>query len=65
MAADYSQIELRIMAHLSQEGLLTAFAEGKISIKRQPLKSLVYHWNKSPVTNAVVPRRLTSGLSMA
>ena len=30
MAADYSQIELRIMAHLSQdEGLLTAFAEGK------------------------------------
>ncbi|WP_353244006.1 DNA polymerase I [Providencia sp.] len=30
MAADYSQIELRIMAHLSQDkGLLTAFAEGK------------------------------------
>lgn len=30
MAADYSQIELRIMAHLSQdEGLLKAFAEGK------------------------------------
>tara|TARA_R110002126_G_scaffold33939_12_gene105724 strand:+ start:11544 stop:14303 length:2760 start_codon:yes stop_codon:yes gene_type:complete len=30
LAADYSQIELRIMAHLSQdEGLLTAFAEGK------------------------------------
>ena len=30
VAADYSQIELRIMAHLSQdEGLLTAFAEGK------------------------------------
>lgn len=30
MAADYSQIELRIMAHLSQdEGLLTAFAAGK------------------------------------
>jgi len=29
MAADYSQIELRIMAHLSQdEGLLGAFAEG-------------------------------------
>ncbi|MDO6611961.1 DNA polymerase I [Shewanella sp. 1_MG-2023] len=30
LAADYSQIELRIMAHLSQdEGLLTAFAENK------------------------------------
>ena len=30
LAADYSQIELRIMAHLSGDnGLLTAFAEGK------------------------------------
>ncbi|MBM7072577.1 DNA polymerase I [Shewanella sp. 202IG2-18] len=30
LAADYSQIELRIMAHLSQDkGLLDAFAEGK------------------------------------
>ncbi|MFM5820893.1 DNA polymerase I [Aeromonas sanarellii] len=30
VAADYSQIELRIMAHLSSDkGLLTAFAEGK------------------------------------
>ncbi|CEE92083.1 multifunctional DNA polymerase I: 5'-_3' exonuclease (N-terminal); 3'-_5' polymerase; 3'-_5' exonuclease (C-terminal) [Xenorhabdus nematophila str. Anatoliense] len=30
MAADYSQIELRIMAHLSQDkGLLAAFAQGK------------------------------------
>ena len=30
LAADYSQIELRIMAHLSKDaGLLTAFAEGK------------------------------------
>jgi len=30
MAADYSQIELRIMAHLSgDEGLLTAFAQGQ------------------------------------
>ncbi|AUG98740.1 DNA polymerase I [Pectobacteriaceae bacterium CE70] len=30
MAADYSQIELRIMAHLSKDaGLLKAFAEGK------------------------------------
>ena len=30
VAGDYSQIELRIMAHLSKdEGLLTAFAEGK------------------------------------
>ncbi|MEZ2636635.1 DNA polymerase I [Morganella morganii] len=30
MAADYSQIELRIMAHLSQDkGLLKAFVEGK------------------------------------
>ncbi len=30
VAADYSQVELRIMAHLSQDkGLLTAFAEGQ------------------------------------
>ncbi len=30
LAADYSQIELRIMAHLSEDaGLLTAFVEGK------------------------------------
>ncbi len=30
LAADYSQIELRIMAHLSEDqGLLTAFAEGR------------------------------------
>ncbi|MCE9682956.1 DNA polymerase I [Halomonas alkalisoli] len=30
VAADYSQIELRIMAHLSEDkGLLTAFAEGR------------------------------------
>ena len=30
MAADYSQIELRIMAHLSDDpGLLTAFAQGE------------------------------------
>jgi DNA polymerase-1 len=30
LAADYSQIELRIMAHLSKDkGLLTAFSEGK------------------------------------
>ncbi|WP_163935323.1 DNA polymerase I [Paraferrimonas sp. SM1919] len=30
VAVDYSQVELRIMAHLSQDkGLLTAFAEGK------------------------------------
>ncbi|MGS2744836.1 DNA polymerase I [Halomonas sp. LS-001] len=30
VAADYSQIELRIMAHLSEDkGLLTAFADGK------------------------------------
>ena len=37
VAADYSQIELRIMAHLSgDKGLLTAFAEGRTSTRRPP-----------------------------
>jgi len=36
IAADYSQVELRIMAHLSRdEGLLRAFADGSVAQPRQ------------------------------
>ena len=42
VAADYSQIELRIMAHLSQDkGLLNAFANGLMYTVQLPLKYLV------------------------
>ncbi len=43
VAADYSQIELRIMAHLSQDkGLLDAFSQEKISTGLPQRKCLAY-----------------------
>ena len=55
VSADYSQIELRIMAHLSQDkGLLSAFAEGKdihrataAEVFGQPLESVTNEQRRS------------------
>ena len=55
VSADYSQIELRIMAHLSQDkGLLSAFAEGKdihrataAEVFSQPLESVTNEQRRS------------------
>ena len=48
VAADYSQIGLRIMAHLSQdeEGLLKAFAEGKTFTALRRRKFSACRWIK-------------------
>lgn len=60
VSADYSQIELRIMAHLSRDkGLLTAFAEGKDIHRQRRQKCLVCHWKPSPASNAVARKRST------
>ncbi len=47
VAADYSQIELRIMAHLSQDqSLINALLKAKIFTALLRQKSLVSHWMK-------------------
>ena len=47
VAADYSQIELRIMAHLSQDqGLINALPKAKIFTALPQQKSLGWHWMK-------------------
>ncbi len=47
LAADYSQIELRIMAHLSGDAnLLKAFAEGKDIHQPPPRKSSICRWKR-------------------
>ncbi len=61
VSADYSQIELRIMAHLSRDkGLLTAFAEGRIFTGRRRLKYLAYRWTASAANSGVVRKPSTS-----
>ena len=62
LAADYSQIELRIMAHLSGDrGLLEAFADG-LDVHRATAAEVfgVAVGSRSPATSAVAPRRSTS-----
>ncbi len=60
VAIDYSQIELRIMAHLSNDkGLVTAFSEGKDIHEQQPQKFLPLNLMKLLLISVVVPRQLT------
>lgn len=61
VAADYSQIELRIMAHLSEDkGLLEAFAEGRDIHTATAAEVLAPLLRRCRVINAAAPKRLTS-----
>jgi DNA polymerase-1 len=61
LAADYSQIELRIMAHLSgDERLLAAFAPAKTSTAPPPPRSSACRRSRSPASSAAPPRPSTS-----
>lgn len=61
VAADYSQIELRIMAHLSGDaGLLNAFAAGATFTAPPPPKCSRWRRTRSPTTCAVRPKRSIS-----
>lgn len=61
LAADYSQIELRIMAHLAQdEGLLHAFRNDLTFTARRLQRYLASSWKTSPLTCVAAPRRSTS-----
>ncbi|EIL86918.1 DNA polymerase I [Rhodanobacter sp. 115] len=61
LAADYSQIELRIMAHLSgDEGLLKAFHEAATCTAPPPPRCSACSPRRSAPTSAAPPRRSTS-----
>ena len=63
VAIDYSQIELRIMAHLSQDkALLTAFAKVKIFTGRQRQKCFLAASMKYLTSNGVRAKAVNFGL---
>jgi DNA polymerase I len=61
LAADYSQIELRIMAHLAKdEGLLNAFRTTWTCTRPRRPKCSASSWRSRPAISAAAPRRSTS-----
>ncbi len=61
LSADYSQIELRIMAHLSgDEGLLRAFEPARTSTARPRPRCSACRWTRSAPISGARPRRSTS-----
>ena len=61
VAADYSQIELRIMAHLSgDQGLRDAFASGADIHRATAAEVFAGGAGKSPTSSGAAPRRSTS-----
>ena len=62
LAADYSQIELRIMAHLSgDDGLLRFRRRASTCIAPPPLRCSAWRWRMSAPSSDVAPRPSISG----
>ena len=65
VAADYSQIELRLLAHLSgDEALLETFRRGE-DVHRATAAKIFSRRRRSPRFRGAAPRRSTSGCSTA
>ncbi len=54
VSADYCRLNCALWRISRDKGLLTAFAEGKISTVQRRQKCLVCHWKPSPASNVVV-----------
>jgi len=66
LTADYSQIELRILAHFTEEpALMQAFAEDQDIHKAVAAEVLACRWTRSRASSVARPRRSTSGSSTA